>query len=102
MSENGEIKMDKTGEAFMLLVNIQDEMHRRAITYYRSLSQKSAVKSELDNISGVGERRRKDLMLHFKSIKKIKNATVEELCEVKSIDKKTAQNIKNYFEQKDV
>ena len=102
MSESGEIKMDKSGEAFMLLVNIQDEMHRRAITYYRDLSRKSAVKSELDDIPGVGERRRKDLIRHFKSIKKIKEATLNELCAVKSIDKKTAQNIINYFEQQNI
>lgn len=102
MSIDGEVKIDKKSEAFMLLVNIQDEMHRRAISYYRDLSQKSAVKSELDNISGVGPRRRKDLISHFKSIKKIKSATIDELCAVKSIDKKTAQNIKNYFEQQNI
>ncbi len=99
MSQNGEIKMEKSSEAFMLLVNIQDEMHRRAITYYRNLSQKNTITSELDEITGVGETRKKDLISHFKTVKKIKNATIEELMKVKSIDKKTAQNIKNYFEQ---
>ncbi|MBE7038153.1 MAG: excinuclease ABC subunit UvrC [Ruminococcaceae bacterium] len=99
MSKDGEIKLEKTSEAFMLLVNIQDEMHRRAISYYRSLSEKNTIKSELDDIKGIGERRKKDLISHFKTIKKIKNASVEELMEIKSIDKKTAQNIKNYFEQ---
>lgn len=102
MSKDGEIKLDKSGEAFMLLVNIQDEMHRKAISYYRNLSQKSTIHSELDNISGVGERRKKDLISHFKTIRKIKSASIEELMAVKSIDKKTAQNIKNYFEQQNI
>ena len=99
MSQDGEIKLEKSSEAFMLLVNIQDEMHRRAISYYRNLSEKNLIKSELDDIKGIGDKRKKDLISHFKSIKKIKNATLEELLSVKSIDKKTAQNIKNYFEQ---
>ena len=97
VSEKGEICLDKKSEAFMLLVNIQDEMHRRAITYLRNSEKKKSTQSELDLISGVGEKRRKTLLSHFKSIKKIRQASLEELKNVKGIDSATAQKIYEYY-----
>ncbi len=99
VSENGEIPIDKTSDAFMLLTNIQDEMHRRAITYNRKLNTKKNLKSVLDNIGGVGDVRKKALMRHFKSVKNIAVASLDELMSVKTIDRTTAENILSYFKQ---
>lgn len=96
-SESGEINPDKRSEAFMLLVSIQDEMHRRAISYLRKSQEKKSVGSELDSVPGVGEKRRRLLLAHFKSLKKIKSASIEELSSVKGIDAKTAKSIYEYF-----
>jgi len=97
VSQKGEITIDKKSEAFMLLVSIQDEMHRRAITYLRNSEKKKTTQSELDLISGVGEKRRKILLSHFKSLKKIREASLDELKSVKGIDSATAQKIYRYF-----
>ncbi|MBR2477226.1 MAG: excinuclease ABC subunit UvrC [Clostridia bacterium] len=97
VSVNGEIEVDKTSEVFMLLTNIQDEMHRRAITYNSKLNTKKNLKSELDNIGGVGDVRKRALLRHFKSVKNIASATAEELASVKGIDRTTAENIALYF-----
>ncbi len=97
VSAEGEIQLDKKSEAFMLLVNIQDEMHRRAITYLRNTQNRRIAGSELNSIAGVGDKRRKILLKHFKSIQKIKDASLDELCSVDGIDKKTAENIFKYF-----
>lgn len=97
VSLDGEIPIDKTSDAFMLLTNIQDEMHRRAITYNRNLNTKKNLKSELDNIGGVGDVRKRALMRHFKSVKNIASASAEELAAVKGIDRTTAENIALYF-----
>jgi excinuclease ABC subunit C len=93
-SENGVIEFDKTSESFMLLVNIQDEMHRRAISYYRTISEKRNKRSELENIKGVGEKKRNLILKHLKNVK---NASLEEIESVPGIDKKTARNIYEYF-----
>lgn len=100
VSTKGEVRVDKSGEAFMLLTNIQDEMHRRAITYHRKLRQGSALKSELRDIKGVGEKKAKILLRNFKSLKAIRSATLEELSSVAGIDKGTARNVYNYFNGK--
>ncbi len=97
VSADGEIKMDKSGEAFLLLINIQDEMHRRAITHYRSLSSKRNLQSELEQIEGVGEKRRAALFRHFKSMKQIREASVEALAQTKTVDRRTAERIYAYF-----
>ena len=97
VSEEGEIYIDKSTDAFMLLTNIQDEMHRRAITYSRELNTRKNLKSELNNISGVGNVRKMALMNHFKSVKRIASASLSELMSVKSMDKTTAENVWNYF-----
>ncbi len=97
MSENGQIDVDKRSEVFMLLTQIQDEMHRRAITYHRKLRDNSALKTELLKISGIGDKKAKVLLRAFKSVKRIKNATLEEIMAVSGIDKTSAKNVYSYF-----
>ena len=94
---HGEIILDKKSDSFMLLTNIQDEMHRRAITYLRKLQDAKVSQSELENIKGVGEKKRKILLKEFRSLTRIKNASVEELRSVKGIDQTAANNIFEYF-----
>ena len=76
---------------------IQEETHRFAINYHRKLHEKNFKKSELDNVALIGEKRKKALMKHFKTLDRIKNASVEELCEVDGMNEKAAKNIVNYF-----
>jgi len=97
VSPDGKIPIDKSSEAFMFLTNIQDEIHRRAISYHRKLRNTNALKTELKEIKGVGDKKSKILLKAFKSTKAIKNATVEELMAVSGIDKATANNVFNYF-----
>lgn len=94
---NREIPIDKDSEGFKLITRIQDEAHRFAIEYHRSLRSKSQVKSVLDEIPGVGPARRKALMKHFKSIEEIKNAQPEELMQVPEIPRHIAEDIYRYF-----
>ena len=94
---NVEIPIDTHSEAFKLITRIQDETHRFAIEYHRSLRNKKEVKSILDDIPGVGPSRRKALMLYFKSIEAIREANVEELLEVQSINEKVAKDIYKFF-----
>ena len=82
---NVEIPIDTRSEGFKLITRIQDEAHRFAIEYHRSLRSKAQVKSRLDEIPGVGPARRKALMRHFKSLEEIRAATVEELIQVPEI-----------------
>lgn len=94
---NVEIPIDTRSEGFKLITRIQDEAHRFAIEYHRSLRSKSQVKSVLDDIPGIGEVRRKALMRHFKSIEDIKNAEVEELVQVDGINHPQAEAIYTFF-----
>lgn len=94
---NVEIPIDTHSEGFKLITRIQDEAHRFAIEYHRSLRSKSQVKSVLDEIPGVGPARRKALMKHFKSIEEIKNATPEKLCEVPEIPEHIGRKIYDFF-----
>lgn len=77
------------------ITNFQDTVHDTAITYHRKLRDKSVTKSELDDIKGIGEKKKKELLKKFGNVQNIKNATVEELCEVKGITKKIAETIRN-------
>lgn len=97
---NEEIILNKRSKAMALVTRIQDEVHRFSITYHRSLRDKRTLHSILDDIPGVGEKRKKALLIKFGSVEKIKNATVEELLETPSIDRNTAENIRNYFNNK--
>ena len=99
--QNVEIPSDTRSEGFKLITRIQDEAHRFAIEYHRSLRSKSQVKSVLDDIPGIGPARRKALMKYFKSIEEIKNAQVEQLCEVSEIPEHIAQQIYDFFHQEE-
>ena len=94
---NVEIPIEKNSEGFRLVTRIQDEAHRFAIEYHRSLRSSEGVHSVLDDIKGVGPARRKALMRHFKSIDEIKQASVETLCEVPQINQAAAEEIYGFF-----
>ncbi|MGN0377202.1 MAG: excinuclease ABC subunit UvrC [Suilimivivens sp.] len=94
---NEEIPIDRDSEGFKLITRIQDEAHRFAIEYHRSLRSKSQVKSVLDEIPGIGPTRKKALMRHFKSIEEIKNADVETLSQVAEIPANIAEGIYHFF-----
>jgi excinuclease ABC subunit C len=92
-----EIAIPISTHAFRLITNVQDEAHRFAIAYHRSLRGKTIVKSQLDEVPGIGPARRQALLKKFGSLKNIKSATIEELSEVQGMNKKTAEMIYNYF-----
>lgn len=94
---NVELPIDTRSEGFKLITRIQDEAHRFAIEYHRSLRSKAQVQSSLDQIPGVGSARRKALMRHFKSMEEIKNADVETLSQVPEIPTHIAENIYRFF-----
>ena len=90
--------LDPTSQTTHLVARVRDEAHRFAITYHRKLREKRAIKSELDDIPGIGEVRKKALLRHFGSLEKIKQATVEDISKVKGMSKKAADEITNYFQ----
>ena len=94
---NIELPIDTHSEGFKLITRIQDEAHRSAIEYHRSLRSKTQVRSVLDDIPGVGPARRKALMRHFKSLEEIRQATVEDLMEIPEMNERTAQEIVAFF-----
>lgn len=95
--ENVEIPIDTSSEGFKLITRIQDEAHRFAIEFHRSLRSKEQVHSVLDDIPGIGPARRKDLMRHFRSIDKIKEASVGELAVLPSMNEKSAKQVFEFF-----
>lgn len=94
---NVELPIDTHSEGFKLITRIQDEAHRFAIEYHRSLRSKAQVKSVLDDIPGVGPARRKALMRHFKSLEEIRNATQEQLMELPEMNRRSAEAIVEFF-----
>lgn len=94
---NVEIPIDRNSEGFKLITRIQDEAHRFAIEYHRSLRSKGQVHSVLDDIDGIGPTRRKALMRRFQSIENMKQATIEELRETESMNERTAQAVYDFF-----
>ena len=92
--------LEPTSATTHLVARARDEAHRFAITYHRKLREKRAVHSELDEIPGVGEVRKKALLRHFGSVEKIKQATVEELASVKGVGRKAAEHVAEYFKSK--
>ena len=96
---NEEIPIDHRSEGFRLITRIQDEAHRFAIEYHRSLRSKVQVKSVLDDIPGVGPARRKALMRSFGSLEEIQNADVETLCGIPEINRRCALEIHKFFHQ---
>lgn len=93
------IPLKRTSEAFYLLQRVQDEVHRFAITFHRQLHEKNAITSILDEIPGVGPKRKQQLLKHFGSINKIKKATFDELQKA-GVPKKLAQTIIDFFSEK--
>lgn len=96
---NMELPIDRNSEGFKLITRIQDEAHRFAITYHRSLRSKAQVHSVLEDIPGVGPSRRKALMKYFKSIEEMRAANVDTLLEVPGITTKVAEKIYAFFQQ---
>lgn len=94
---NKELIINRGSNLMQLIRRIQDEVHRFAITYHRSLRDKRTLHSILDDIPNVGEKRRRALLMKFGSVDNIKKATIEELLDTQAIDKKSAQSIYNYF-----
>ncbi|MCI9111427.1 MAG: excinuclease ABC subunit UvrC [Eubacterium sp.] len=93
----GEIEINSHRSAFTLVSDIQEEVHRFAITYHHKKHRKSTLSSSLLSIEGIGENKAKALMKHFKTISKIKESSVEELMECPSINSKNAENIYNFY-----
>ena len=98
---NVEIPIDRHGEGFKLITRIQDEAHRFAIEYHRSIRSKSQVKSVLDDIPGIGPTRRKALMKKFQSLENIRNASVEELLVAEGMNVRSAEAVYTFFHQKE-
>lgn len=98
---NEEIDIDRHSEGFKLITRIQDEAHRFAIEFHRSLRRKTNVHSVLDDIKGVGPARRKALMRSFDSIEEIKNADVKRLMEVEGMTQNVAEEIVRFFHTKE-
>jgi excinuclease ABC subunit C len=90
--------LDPTSSTTHLVARARDEAHRFAITYHRKLREKRAIHSELDDVPGIGEVRKKALLRHFGSVEKVKQATSVELAAVKGMTTKAAQEIVNYFQ----
>ena len=94
---NIEIPIDRHSDAFKLITRIQDEAHRFAIEYHRSLRSKAQVKSVLDDIEGIGPARRKALMRRFQSLENIRNASVEELAQADGMNQTVAEAVYRFF-----
>ena len=92
-----EMPIDRRGEGFKLITRIQDEAHRFAIEYHRSLRSKAQVASRLDDIPGIGPARKKALMTRFSSIAEMAEASAEELAQVPGIPKREAEAIYRFF-----
>ncbi|HXY55914.1 MAG TPA: excinuclease ABC subunit UvrC [Nitrospirota bacterium] len=94
------IILEPTSATTHLLARVRDESHRFAITYHRKLREKRAVHSELDDIPGIGETRKKALLRHFGSVERVKQATVEELSAVTGMTKKAAEEIAEFYKKR--
>lgn len=98
---NQEIPISRDSEGFKLITRIQDEAHRFAIEYHRSLRSKGQVHSVLDDIPGIGETRRKVLMKHFKGLEGIREASVETLSNIESMNERAARQVYDFFHKKE-
>lgn len=99
--QNEEISIDRHSEGFRLITRIQDEAHRFAIEYHRSLRSKSQVRSILDEIPGIGDTRRKSLMRSFQSLDAVRESSVEELCQVPGMNRAAAESVYQFFRRKE-
>ncbi len=98
---NQEIPISRDSEGFKLITRVQDEAHRFAIEYHRSLRSKGQVHSVLDDIPGIGETRRKALMRHFKGLEGIREASVETLSNIESMNERAARQVYDFFHKKE-
>ena len=98
---NQEIPISRDSEGFKMITRIQDEAHRFAIEYHRSLRSKGQVHSVLDDIPGIGETRRKALMKHFKGLEGIREASVETLSNIESMNERAARQVYDFFHKKE-
>ena len=98
---NQEIPISRDSEGFKLITRVQDEAHRFAIEYHRSLRSKGQVHSVLDDIPGIGETRRKALMRHFKGLDGIREASVETLSNIESMNERAARQVYDFFHKKE-
>jgi excinuclease ABC subunit C len=96
-SDGGEIAINSNKRVFTLVTSIQDEVHRYAITFHHKKHSSRSLSSRFTEIDGIGEQKAKALIKHFKTVAAVKNATVEELKEVKGISEKNAESIYKYF-----
>ena len=99
ISQEKEIELDKTTNLYRFVASIQEEVHNFAISYHRSLRNKYLTKSVLDDIQGIGEKRKKALLAHFKDIDAIKKASVEELASVEGMNTASAESVYNFFKK---
>lgn len=95
--DGGEIEINSHRAAFTLVSSIQEEVHRFAITYHHKKHQKSSFSTSLTNINGIGDKKAKTLLKHFKTISAIKSSSVDDLLQVKGISEKNAQDIVSYY-----
>ena len=96
-TNGGDISIKANESAYRLVTAIQDEVHRFAITYHKKCRSNKMLSSELTSIDGIGKAKATALMKHFKTIKAIKAATVDQLCAVDGINKSLAEKIYNKF-----
>ncbi len=96
-TSGGDIEIKSNRRVFTLITNIQDEVHRFAISYHKKLQSKKLLNRELTQIEGIGEKKANLLLKHFGSINKIKNASFEDICKVKGITSKNAESIYKFF-----
>ncbi|MCX7951571.1 MAG: excinuclease ABC subunit UvrC [Clostridiales bacterium] len=96
-----EIVLDKHSYTYRFIAGVQEEVHRFAISYHRSLKASGTLTSVLDEIPGIGKKRKIQLLKHFNSIDEIKKATIDELLKVEGMNQKTALEVYNYFKNKD-
>ena len=97
--QNIEIPIDTSSEGFHLITRIQDEAHRFAITFHRSLRGKEQIHSLLDDVPGIGDTRKKALLRKFKSVENIQKATLEELTLTESMNARSAKQVYDFFHQ---
>jgi excinuclease ABC subunit C len=100
-SDGGEIAINSKRQAFTLVSTIQEEVHRFAVAYHRTKHKASSINGTLTKIDGIGEKKSKALLKHFKTISAIKEANVDELCAVEGINEAAAQKVYDYF-RKDI
>lgn len=97
--KDAELPINTRGEGFALLTRIQDEVHRFAIEYHKSIRSKEQVHSSLDDIPGIGPKRRRELMRHFDSIDSLRKADADEIAALPGMNRKAAEGIVKYFKE---